>query len=148
MSGLNRRQKVLALCLTTAPRLISTPAYARDIAPEQLQLAARNLVETKPDLAGAIVADWKPLYAPQSDRIVYWEARFVMGRTGEAKGGAIIHTGGEVVEFTTAGPTNFEQMSRLTGGKPFRMVRFGPAYMAAENDRGERIGGRAASPGS
>ena len=41
-----------------------------------------------------------------------------------------------VVEFSHRGSTHYERFAARLRGRTFRMVRFGPAYMTAEDDGG------------
>ncbi|TVR53844.1 MAG: hypothetical protein EA425_02860, partial [Puniceicoccaceae bacterium] len=51
-----------------------------------------------------------------------------------------------VTEYATSGPTNYEILSRRAGTTNFRLMRYGPTFWVAEDEKGEMIASLGAMP--
>jgi hypothetical protein len=93
-----------------------------------------------PGFKDAKVSVVHPIY-DVGGNIGYYEVKF-SSPDQENNGYAIISANTSdypVVEFSEKGLTHHERFRHLTRGKDFRMVRFGPQYITAEDTKGELI---------
>ena len=119
-------------------------------------MASRRLRKSEiEDVAKGVVLDFKelpgfenaqvsaiwPVYDKSGRGIKYYEVKFSSPEKKD-NGYAIISTTTAdypVVEFSEEGLTHYEQFRYLARGKDFRMVRFGPQYITAEDSEGELV---------
>lgn len=107
--------------------------------PPDAQDKIQGFVRTMPAFRGGVIANYTPFYAPGGQRIVLYEAKVIDSERGANMGFIDFAPTGRVLQFNTEGPTKHEQLLEKTGGRPFRMVRFGSLYTSAEDDRGSRL---------
>jgi hypothetical protein len=83
---------------------------------------------------GAKISAWHPLYDPDG-HVDYWEAELapqgylILGAT---------RRNFPMVEFSAGSPSHFAQLSQ-GAREPFRMMRFGPGYLAAVSPSGDLL---------
>lgn len=115
----------------------------RKITQSEVEHIAKGLLVDFKELPGfkdAEVTAIHPIYDISGKNITYYEVKFSSPRQRN-NGYAIISATTEdfpVVEFSESGLTHYETFRRKIR-KDFRMVRFGPQYITAEDDNGELL---------
>jgi len=116
----------------------------RTIEPEEAKAIARGLLgdfKELPGFRGSQVTAVRPIYDKTGAEVEYYEVKFSSPR--ESNNGYAIVSATEkdfpVVEFSEKGLTHFERFQNRTGSEHFKMVRFGPNYMTAEDPRGRLL---------
>ncbi|HYO84379.1 MAG TPA: hypothetical protein VES20_23445 [Bryobacteraceae bacterium] len=143
--GLVRRITIAAtLCLSylhAQGPVVSGPLY-----PTVVRDNAENLRANSPALQALSIREYRPMFAPRSTRIVFWEAKLEawvqVGSFPLHRFGYIIlkHSDGKVVEYSTKTRSHYDRLSEMTS-QPFKMVRLGSAYVAAESPQGNILAG-------
>lgn len=116
----------------------------KKLAIAQVKELAENLLLDFKELPGfesAQISDIQPVYDIREKNITYYEVKYSSQKQRD-NGYAIISASREdlpVVEFSATGPTHYERFKRLTKVKHFRMVRFSPVYITAEDSKGELL---------
>jgi hypothetical protein len=111
--------------------------------PMAKKIACEHLVSFK-ELTGfkkAKVGEYNAIYDSSGKNIAYYE--FKIMSSSEKENGYIIISATEddfpIVEFSEEGKTHYERFMEKLPGKTFKMVRFGPSYIAAESLTGKLL---------
>lgn len=127
-------------------RIPSAGVTAEDFA----KRLAKNLLLDFKALEGfsnAQVSDVHPIYAPTGQTVAYYEVKFSSPAKRDNGYAIISATENDypVAEFSHRGLTHYERLQKLSGRRDFRMIRFGPTYITAEDTGGRLLaeaGGR------
>lgn len=122
-----------------AAALAVASLYAQTVPtpPAAVQRAGREILRDLKELIGAFFISWYPLYAPQTDRVAFWEGRIATTKS-EENGYAIFRADGYLAEFNTKGAPATANILRRTGNRPVHISRFGPHYLAVVDAFGKR----------
>ncbi|MFZ5352826.1 MAG: hypothetical protein ACOZCL_08895 [Bacillota bacterium] len=116
-----------------APEEIVTP-------PQQLQDIVNYQLAYFKGFENCRAMHYYPIYGPDRSTVLYYEAKITSDTTTHR--GYIILSATEqdypIVEFHTEGLTNYERLSRLLS-VPFKAIRYGTGYIAAEDSEGNRL---------
>ncbi|HEY7683228.1 MAG TPA: PLAT/LH2 domain-containing protein [Gemmatimonadales bacterium] len=116
-----------------------------------VQHVARELLISFKKLPGfreAGLGAMNPVYNVDGETVAYYEIKFT-SKLRPNSGYAIVAATQEdvpIMEFSDSGLTHFERFSSRIK-QPFRMIRFGPTFMAAESAQGELLMGIGEPPG-
>lgn len=114
------------------------------ITTEDVNRIAKGLLLDFKELPGfreAEITEIWPVYSNSGKDIEYYEVKFSSSETKD-NGYAIISATTKdfpVVEFSEKGLTHFERFQNRLGKKDFRMIRFGPNYITAEDQGGKML---------
>ena len=95
-----------------------------------------------PGFKNAQVSAMQPIYdIADRKKVAYYELKFSSPERKHNGYAIISATTADypVVEFSEKGLSHYERFRKLTRGKPFQMVRFGPQYITAEDSKGELL---------
>ena len=116
----------------------------RRIKKTEVEYAAKGLLLDFKELQGfehAQISAIFPIYNKSGREIEYYEVKFSSPENKDNGYAIISATKADfpVVEFSEDGLTHYERFKRLIRGKEFRMIRFGPQYITAEDNKGELL---------
>jgi hypothetical protein len=114
--------------------------------PEAVAAATRSLATSMREFSGATVTGFRPLYIPGTQRVAFYEARLVDGRTLAERGGIIVEPSGRVVQIRPGVPTVITELQRKADAKEFFVSRFGPGYYTAVDSRGQMLAEKGRMP--
>jgi hypothetical protein len=88
----------------------------------------------------AAISEIHPMHDP-SGKLQYYEVKFSSPANHDNGYAVISATTADmpVVEFSEQGPTHFERLRNKIGHDTFRMVRFSPSFVAAEDNAGKPL---------
>jgi hypothetical protein len=116
----------------------------KKVSSRAIKSAAQNILldfRELPGLKDAKVVAMKPIYGHRGRSIAYYEAKF-SSPDNQNNGYAILSATTAdfpVVEFSHRGLTHYERFAGMTRRSDFKMVRFGPHYITAEDKEGNLL---------
>ena len=129
---------LMALALYSGTALSQVSSLLPTIqAPPLISSQANKALSTITELEGGHIAGYVPIYVPRTSQIAYYEVK-ITGLFNTPKGSLIFNPAGKLKQFTTTGPSKFEQLKQQTSAG-FRMVRMGAGYFAGEDQAGNLL---------
>lgn len=125
----------LILCGSALAQIGHLPAVQL---PQAAQNIAVRILQYMPDFKGAVVAGTTPVYAPRSQRIVYYEIKLI-SPNGMPMGYLLLTPDGAIAEMRSKGLAKSDELARKTQVRPFKMIRFTPHFVTAEDSSGRVV---------
>jgi hypothetical protein len=125
---------------TEAPHSYGAPSAA-------VMLRAKQHLASFRGFEGASVAAWHPMLDGDGG-VAYWEAELT--RDGDSPAGYLIlgadRRDRPLIEFSPGGKSHHREFADKLKDKPFRMMRFGPTWVAAVGEDGALLDGIGEQP--
>ena len=117
---------------------------SRKVTMKDVEYIAKTLLlhfKELPGFKNAKIAEIYPIHGVTGRKIEYYEVKFSSPENKDNGYAIISATTNDlpVVEFSENGITHFERFQNIVGAKNFKMIRFGPNYVTAEDNKGNLL---------
>ena len=114
-------------------------AAARTVTPPaEISRNAGQFIAKWTEFRNTAIGEYTPIFKPRSNIVLFYEAKVFSTDSGMPNGALILDVAGKVVQFTTEGESAADRLGRQVRGE-FKLVRFGPRYMVAEDANGLKL---------